>query len=425
MNETKASTHSSFDGLSLPREMSWFLRILVFLTVASSCIVIIEPAPCDLLFLVTFTIALLSKHPLPPKRLSPFAYLGLYVFVMANILSSMFSTEFAQAGFYASVTFYLLTLWLLIVKLIGRYGLPLLETIFKAYVVAALITATLGLLARFDLIPFAEVFLTEGDGLRVKGTFKDPNVFGPFLVAAIVPLISNLIAGRKSFFLQATAIVILLLGILFSFSRGAYLNLFFSLAVMFCFQIFILRDSRVTKRLVFILVPGAILCVLIAASLMNQIMLSGFLVERLNRQDYDSERFGAQAQALSISLDHPLGIGPGQWELRNPEIADPHNVYLKVLAENGTLGLFGFVIFLATCLWYNLRGILARGCHADLYIAGFSVIAGILLQSLFVDTLHWRHLFLFLALPLGLFLSEPDEYINMKTAMQEHRRANV
>ncbi|MGY5803241.1 hypothetical protein ACXHMN_18065, partial [Rhizobium sp. LEGMi12c] len=55
-----------------------------------------------------------------------------------------------------------------------------LKLIFNTWVVAALITASLGILGYFHAVPGFDIF-TRYD--RAMGAFQDPNVFGPYLVA--------------------------------------------------------------------------------------------------------------------------------------------------------------------------------------------------------------------------------------------------
>ena len=49
----------------------------------------------------------------------------------------------------------------------------------RAYILAALIATAAGYIGFFHLVPGAGIFL---DNDRVSATFKDPNVYGPFLI---------------------------------------------------------------------------------------------------------------------------------------------------------------------------------------------------------------------------------------------------
>ena len=111
-------------------------------------------------------------------------------------------------------------------------------------------------------------------------------------------------------------------------------------------------------------------------------------------QSYDSERFGAQRRGIGLAESHPIGIGPGQFELVAPLSA--HSTYVRSLAEEGVLGAVTLLaIMFGTLLLAARNAVLGR----DTYGIGSSAAAGapgagMLANSVVVDTLHWRHLWL-------------------------------
>ena len=124
---------------------------------------------------------------------------------------------------------------------------------------------------------------------------------------------------------------------------------------------------------------------------------ASFLQERARVQAYDSERFSAQASGVELGFEHPLGVGPGQFEHDQPVSA--HSIYVRVLAEQGVLGLATLVALLAGTLALAVRNALAG---RDAYGVGAAALlgawCGLLVNGAFVDTLHWRHLWLVAAL---------------------------
>lgn len=56
-----------------------------------------------------------------------------------------------------------------------------------------MVAALVGSVGYFDLLPGAREMMTRYG--RATGLFKDPNVFGPFLVPAMLDVMSRLIAG--------------------------------------------------------------------------------------------------------------------------------------------------------------------------------------------------------------------------------------
>ena len=88
-----------------------------------------------------------------------------------------------------------------------------------------------------------------------------------------------------------------------------------------------------------------------------------------------------------------FGIGPGQY-------ADvvgiaAHSTYLRALGEEGVLGFTLIVaLFLVTLIlaWGNvLAGRTTFGISAGLLLG---LWVGLIANSFFIDTLHWRHLWL-------------------------------
>jgi O-antigen ligase len=130
------------------------------------------------------------------------------------------------------------------------------------------------------------------------------------------------------------------------------------------------------------------------------IALSGsasVLRERAQAQRYDSERFAAQRSGIRLAEAHPLGIGPGQFEVVEP-IAS-HSIYVRVLAEQGVLGLAALVALLGGTLLLAMRNaLLGRDTYGVGSAALLGAWCGLLANSAFIDTLHWRHLWLVAAL---------------------------
>jgi O-antigen ligase len=122
-----------------------------------------------------------------------------------------------------------------------------------------------------------------------------------------------------------------------------------------------------------------------------------FLSERAAVQDYDTQRFDAQASSLELATANPIGIGPGQFERVSDLSA--HSIYVRSLAEEGLPGLLVVLALMLLTLGFAARNV-ALG--ADTYGIGSAALlaawCGLLANSSFVDTLHWRHLWLVAAL---------------------------
>jgi len=137
-------------------------------------------------------------------------------------------------------------------------------------------------------------------------------------------------------------------------------------------------------------------CVALGAAVSFTGSLS-FLEQRAKVQSYDNSRFGAQSESIKWAERHPFGIGPGQFE-RYAHIST-HSMYARALAEEGLPGLLSLLALLvATLYWAGRNAILGRDTYGIGSAALLGAWVGALLNGFFVDTLHWRHLWLLAAL---------------------------
>ncbi len=119
------------------------------------------------------------------------------------------------------------------------------------------------------------------------------------------------------------------------------------------------------------------------------------LLKRMGIQPYDADRFATQVLARRTAFLQPLGIGPGQAEVVF-EYAT-HNLYLRVLVENGWAGFAGLVgLLVLSLLMVGRAALLERG--GLLWRVALASLCGLLVTSCFIDSLHWRHLWFVLAL---------------------------
>ena len=362
----------------------------VALGVLLLAVVRIEPAPSDLVFAVVIALALVTGR-LGLERVPLSVTLLISGFLALNLLAATAAVDGARAATFFGITFYLglFGVWLAAYVCSVRRA----RLVLVAYLGGATISAGLACLALMAPFPGAEAFV---DGPRAQGLFKDPNVFGPFLVPALLILMEETVAPRllriglaaKLFLLS-----ILTVGVVFSFSRAAWLNLVLGAVVLLVVLAVRRGGSRraMTLFLVTLVAGSALLGVITATSSLD------FLTERAAIQDYDTQRFDTQAYGLEIAAEHPLGIGPGQFERVSDLSA--HSTFVRSLAEEGVVGALLILGLLFLTLGFAARNV-ARG--ADTYGIGsaalFAAWCGLLANSLFVDTLHWRHLWLVAAL---------------------------
>lgn len=398
MTQATALTASDWTAPTAIPSGTRTFRLLLGLAFCISSIVIVEPAPVDALMLFLLAIGtVMGTVRLAAIEIPPALFLtGL---ALANIISIPLAADPARAIWYFLVTFYLMTSWALCVGALDMGGMPLLQIVFRGYSFAALLSVTLALASYFHLIGFQSFLLLYG---RPKGLFKDPNVYGPFLVPIAVMAITGCLPIASRFW-QACMAVVASLGIALSYSRACWINYVVSLLLFVVLDLALPSKSPGAHSISIsrVLVFGAFATLAVVAILQVP-SVQTMLAVRLGQSgmhDYDQTRFQTQRMAVQAAIDHPLGIGPGQSE-ETFQYAT-HSSYMRVLSENGLFGLFCFVGFVLSSAIQAVR----KACQArtaqwrGLFVASAACICGQLINSGVVDTIHWRHLWILLALP--------------------------
>ncbi|MFI5038030.1 MAG: O-antigen ligase family protein, partial [Solirubrobacterales bacterium] len=235
---------------------------------------------------------------------------------------------------------------------------------------------------------------------RASGFFKDPNVFGPFLIPIALILLEQRIAPRSPRLLRMRGstswlcLLALTLGILLSYSRAAWLNFVLALLIMLAASAMRRRGARRALRALsaLLLIGGATAVILSATGSI------GFLEHRAQlHQSYDNGRFAAQSLGWELGWTHPVGIGPGQFESYSPVAAQ--STFVRVFSEQGPVALLLWVALLLVTLVLALRNVVVG---RDTYGIGSAALlgawCGLILNSVVVDTLHWRHMWVVAAL---------------------------
>lgn len=374
---------------------------------ATSSLVFIEPAPYDLLLILLLTVAFAAGLRVPRELQVPGAILA--AFAMCNILAATLSADPTETFRSLAIRIYMIVGWLFFVCVIVGSPRRVLPLLWGGYLVAAVFATAFGMAEYFGLI---QNEAWEG-GLRAKGPFKDANVFGPFLVPVAVYCVTRLRTGRPGARALSFALFLFFsFGILLSFSRGAWMNYLLSTAVL---MVLSLRTSKSLRQRLNWLLVGNLL--VLAAFVMMVLAISfttvadRFFQRAVFAQKYDvaqeGGRFAAQLQALDVIGATPLGVGPGR---STPVLGmDPHNVYLFMFLEAGWLGGLIWAVFALSTLWLALRLLRWRSDLRDHAIVVGCSLIGALAQSLFIDSGHWRHLWLLFALAWGLSITARRE----------------
>jgi O-antigen ligase len=314
----------------------------------------------------------------------------LAVFGALNVMASIQVVDPERAIVFFGTTAYLALFSIWLAGYVTSRGRALL--LVRAYLGSALVSSVVGVLALLGVLPGAEL-LTESD--RSRAFFQDPNVFGPFLIPPALLLIEEIVRPRllsARLATKALLLGILLVGVLFSYSRGAWVNLALGLVVLG-----LILSLRGGARTAFTLIAVAAMTVAIIATVVVATGSGDFLTERARPQTYDTDRFSGQRAGLRPAAEYPFGAGPGQFE--SVAHISAHSTYARALGEQGYPGLVTLVALLGFTLIAGLRNAVAgRATHG---IGSASLLAawcGLLANSAVIDTLHWRHLWVIAAL---------------------------
>jgi O-antigen ligase len=354
-------------------------------------VVRVEPAPPDAIFGIVMAVALVTGRFYADR--APLSILTLCgAFLVLNVASAVEAVDPARAVLYLSITTYLIVFGIWFTGYLDSVRRA--RGVVVAYLAGAVASATLSSLSLFVTFPGSTLLNVEGQ--RAKGLFEDPNVYGPFLIPIALILFEELLTPRllrARRLTKAVLLLILVVGLLLSYSRGAWVN--FTVAVLVMLAVLALRRGG-GRRAMAMIVVLAISAVTVGGVLYATGSLD-FLQERAQLQSYDTERFRAQRQGIEFGETYPLGIGPGQFEVRAP--VPSHNLYVRALSEQGFLGLIVALALMGATLVFALRNaVLGRDSFGIGSAALLGAWVGICVESFVIDTNHWRHLFLVAAL---------------------------
>ena len=371
---------------------------LVAFAVFLSGFVIAEPAPYEI-FLAGL-IGLWALFGLRISRATAPLLALLILFMVGGILSLTVMADLATAPMYMAVSGFLCLSAVFFAAIIEdrHQRLPL---IFNAWVAAAVITALLGIVGYFGVIPGAESFTLYD---RAKGAFQDPNVFGPFLAAPALYLVHGLLTQPiRRAPLKIAGLLVLELGVFLSFSRAAWaLNLFCILALVFV-MLLKQRSGLFRLRILVMALSGALFIVAaLVIALQSERVAALFSSRSQLVQEYDGGhlgRFDRHRIGFLMSMEKPLGIGPMVFSTMFPE--DEHNVLLKSLTSYGWLGFIAYVTLILWTLSLGFRFLLLdRPWQPYLAIAWVTLIGHVGIGNV-IDTDHWRHFYLLVGVVWG------------------------
>jgi len=393
MNEEnlKLVSNKIKDGVAYNRYRILVVFMCVYVFLAG--FVFIEPSPAELWFTAsvpfllinfstTWVIILVFALIFIPMIVS--TYVGLTFF-------NLFNPRFFTIDIYLFAFFFILTSYAYSIKRHAK-NRDFLYQLMRFWAFAGMINILVGIFCYMTGIGTILGANVLYGAIRLKGFFKDPNVLGPFLVPIVIYFLALFLRKRKKNLVDFVAFIFFSVGVLLTFSRAAWLNYLTAVLTL----VFLMSTKRGTRLRIFVFVVMAPILFLLFWFAADQVNLPGtnlkdFFLARLGLQSYDMSRFEAQKKFTDILLNTSIffGTGPGNYE-RFAGMAT-HSLFARYISERGMFGFLSFLVFL-----------IIVGCkttkseYKDFLIP---VLMGQLVNSFFIDSLHWRHLWILLFLP--------------------------
>lgn len=390
-------------GAYLQSRLGTLLKWAVALWVFAGSIVITEPSPYELSFVLVLAISLFAGGFAFQR--TTLGLLILWIVFIPFALIGAFQATFTplnNALLFQAVTIFLFFTSYWVANYVAEAPQERMRTIVLAYTATAVLSALLGTLGYLGLIPGRDLLTLYG---RAKAFFNDPNVFGPFLILpAMYALQRMLLGNNRRAFWGAAVFLIITVGVFASFSRAAWGHYALSAMLVYLLCFVLVAHAREKVRMLILALVGALMIVVAIGGLLSIPSVQRLFEARATAQSYDegeTGRFGRQGYAFELALENPWGMGP--LEFRNLRIREePHNTYVNVVHVYGWGGGLAFILLIGTTLWRGLTFVVKSSPNRLLLIPLVSVFVPLSIEAAIIDLDHWRHFFLIAGLIWGV-----------------------
>jgi hypothetical protein len=379
-------------------------RAMVWLVGASGAIVFIEPSPYELATLavsvIFFATGLRMRLVFVPLLLLLFLINIGYTIAAVAVMDRPNVPNWIATSWYMAVTV------IVFAMIISEDTAARLDMLRRGLVVGAVIAALAGIAGYFHLVPGGRDLLTLYD--RARGTFKDPNVYGAFLVLPALFALQSVVSDRPGKALRsAIAFGIISFAILLAFSRAAWGMLVITSAAMLVLMVLTSRSQSQRSRIIVMALVVVVLAAALVAVLLSFDSISQLFKQRASfDQSYDEGRFGRFGRHIlgaEMALGLPFGIGSLQFHRYFPE--DTHNSYLNAFMSGGWLSGVCYPALVFVTVLTSFRYVFVRVPWQPAYLAVFAAFLGTVGESFIIDTDHWRHYWLMLGTMWGMFVA--------------------
>jgi hypothetical protein len=397
-----AAADSSLSSLTAAPPIASLQRALLWSVGACGAIVFIEPSPYEFVTLAAIIIFLATGLRL---RL---AFMPLLILLfLVNIgyaIGAAHLMDKVEIANWVLTSWYLAATVIFFAMVVSEDTAARLDLLRRGLITGGLIAAIAGIAGYFNLVPGGHDLLTLYD--RARGTFKDPNVLGAFLVLPMLFVLQSVVSDRfgKSF-RSAIAFGIMALAILLAFSRAAWGQLAITSAFMLVLMVLTSQSRAQRSRIIGMAAAAAILVVMLLVVLLSLDSVADMFKQRASfDQSYDEGRFGRFGRHIlgaQMALDLPFGIGPLQFTKFFPE--DTHNSYLNAFMSGGWISGICYPALIFITVIMGFRHIFIRVPWQRAYLVIFAAFLGTVAESFIIDTDHWRHFWMMLGAMWGMF----------------------
>src|SRR3954447_18938966 len=265
-------------------------RALVWLAGASSAIVFIEPSPYEIVTLLA-TIIFFATGLRLRLVFMPLLLL-LFLLNVGYTIGAVAVLDVAGVANWIATSWYMAVTVIFFAMVLSEDTEARLDMLRRGLIVGAMVAAMAGIAGYFNLVPRGHDLLTLYD--RARGTFKDPNVLGAFLILPALFVLQSVVSDRLCTSLRSMiAFGIISLAILLAFSRAAWGQLAITSAFMLTLMVLTSPSRAQRSRIIAMAVAAAV-----TATLLTMVLLSFDSVAEMFRQrasfdqSYDEGRFG-------------------------------------------------------------------------------------------------------------------------------------
>lgn len=324
----------------------------------------------------------------------------LLIFTLSALTSLIFSfskfsiEQFIVSGFYFVRWVSYLLVSLVLFNMLDKKMLSK-EKLLNVLVLSGVFISLIGFVQLIVLPDFTTLRSDLGwdpHKNRLASSFFDPNFVGAYLTLCLTILIDRLFGKKKIGKYDILAFVIVILALFLTFSRSAWAMF---AVIILIYGFFRSKTLLITAFLVFFMVYFAVPRI--------QTRISGIT----DPADSASLRIVSWGNAFKIIKENFwLGVGFNSYRYIQREYGfltpDSENIHSgagtdsSLLFVFATTGILGFIIYLISYLYCLMAGFLHRNTKGLLV---FSVMSGLLVESLFINSLFYPQiLFAFLAI---------------------------